>query len=430
VSIHAARQLDGLDLDAGEAGSKQVALDPNRIGVVKARPRSSVRTFSSGIIGAETTKNRRFWRRRNVVMRQLSPGLVAFCFGLTGCNGAPATGRAPAPIPPQSLSRVSGLWGDTIPGQTGAAVYIYKMPVDGFTDPNHGGASPDAASFNTVVYGTSVPPQSYLTGFKSTFGGNPGTYVEMTDQTAHDQFKGTVILACDGGFEGPGDGGNCVAAKGSKTGSTVKVHEFTAVQAWPFYVGAGSSSNVAPGRFGFETISDDGSYLVLGPAPFTYAQPGNFQGATGLNAGTALVPNGGAHSPKGVSGSVQIAAQNCVQNLYWLTFEWYEIVGGRAGLEFDWTPPGTAGAQQVTQAVLWGLVTSRGVPVSGAAVSVGQVQGGPASLVTDANGCYGYNYLPFAKTATVSVMATVHSGNRTLQAQIMPGNVTRVDFTF
>jgi hypothetical protein len=362
--------------------------------------------------------------------------LAAPLVGLvTGCTAPPAARSSP-PIGVTQSTTVDSqatahpeAWDALDPdshAKRGPGIAIYSMPVNGFTDPNNGGSSGDPAGFNQLVYGTAVPPAANLVGSTSVYGGHPKKYAELTKRAQSDQFAGVLVMGCNG-FANNTKTGNCIAAQGSTSSNIL---EFAAVQSWPFYVGAATSSNVPPGQFGFETSSDDGSYLVLAPAAFTYAQPADFQGTTGLVAGTALVQNGGAHGPGSRTGSVQIAAGNCAANLYWLTMEWYEILGGYSGISYNWTIPGASGAQQATQSVLWGHVTLGGNPAAGATIAVGLGKHGSANLVTDSNGCYGYNYQPFAGTQTVSVTATVNSVQQTQQAQITTGSATETDFAF
>ena len=54
-------------------------------------------------------------------------------------------------------------------------------------------------------------------------------------------------------------------------------------------------------------------------------------------------------------------------------------------------------------------------------------------LTTDANGCYGYNYLPYSGTPSISVVATEvvnGSGSATASVSLQSGNSVRQDFDF
>lgn len=318
--------------------------------------------------------------------------------------------------------------GATLFKQNGPTLFAYNVNYDGFTDPTGGQKQHDAASFNIldVVFRTSVPPASSLTGRASTYGGSPGVVTNIEDPTL--RFSGTVPLKCGGNFSHGQSFAICKAAKGSVNGS---VHEFGFVQSWPFYVDAVSSSNVNPGTFGMESTTDDGAFFMLAPAAFTYAQPANFRGATGLTAGMAITQNEDLFGPSQATGIFTIAAQpTCGNNLYWLTWEYFEAFGGGAGMEYSWVIPGTSSFAQVTQSVIWGRVTRAGQGVAGDAVSVSLPAGGSAPLVTDAGGCFGYNFVPFAGPQSLSVTVTDNATQKTLSANLNNGQAGHMNFVF
>jgi uncharacterized repeat protein (TIGR01451 family) len=305
----------------------------------------------------------------------------------------------------------------------GPPVFAYRAGYNGQVAP---GQQTDPATFNAqaTVFGSATPPNADLTGSTSTFGGSPGVATDVT--TVTNQVSGTALLTC-GAFLYTNGAGNCDAAAGS---TTTNVNEFLLVQSWPFYVGAGTSSNVNPGAFTAETGSDDGSYLVLAPAAFTYAQPASFQGATGLTAGKAMVNNGLVQSYTSVSGTFNVAAGNCAANLYWLTWEYFEAEGGQSQIEYSWRPPGSGALGQTTQGVVWGQVERNGTPASGDSVVVTVPGGANQTVKTDANGCYGYNYTPFAGTQTITVTATDNTQSASQTTSLTMGNVQRVNFNF
>jgi hypothetical protein len=363
---------------------------------------------------------------------------LAAALALSACGGAQSTSSAgfvpasvPQPLGDAKAQRVPlSAWPDILK-QNGPKLYVYSVPVDGFTDPNNGGSSPDSGAFDELVYGQSSPPSSDLLSSATTFGGNPGNYIEFTNQPASKQASGAILLPCGSSFSHNSNSGQCVAAKHSteKT-KTPKISEVLMVQSWPLFVGDGGSSNYGSGTYGFEATSDDGTYFDIAPAAFTFTQPGDFQGATGLTAGQAVVANGGIHGPQSGSGSVQIAASTCAANIYWLTFQFDELEGGDSGFEYSWAPPGQGGQNQVTQAVVWGEVTSGSAPLAGATVKVTVPKGSPANLVTDAGGCFAYNYLPFSGEPTITVTATVDGHKLAQKAKLSAGGVTQVNLAF
>jgi hypothetical protein len=361
--------------------------------------------------------------------------LVSGCAGGSRIVEDPAQAGAGAP---QAASRATlppalqGRHHAKVPKAVGPPLFVYKLRhVDGFQDPNDGQMEPDAATFNQGVYEGPSPSPKFFLSSASTYGGNGGVYTELSNLSVSEMYSGVTLLSCAGAFPNTPASGNCLASDISvNSPSRVHVREFLAVQSWPFYVGSGMSSNVGPGTFGFTSESDDGSYIVIAPGPFMYAQPGNFQGTTGLTAGHAVVANGGDHAPYTVNGSMTIAAANCAANVYWATFEWYELLGGLSGSTYAWELPGTTEYTQVTQAVLWGQVTASGSPAADATVTVGTGKGRSANLLTDANGCYGYNYLPLGKPTVVPVTATVNSQQSTQNVTVTDGVVTPVNFAF
>jgi uncharacterized repeat protein (TIGR01451 family) len=307
--------------------------------------------------------------------------------------------------------------------QAGPPVYAYRANYSGVVAPGVQ-TQPSAWNAQANVFGSTVPPAADLTGSTSTFGGSPGTATDVT--TVANEITGSALLACTT-FMYNNTGAYCAAAAGSTASN---VNELVAVQSWPFYVGSGTSSNVNPGAFSLETSSDDGSWLVLAPAAFTYTQPANFQGATGLTAGNAVVNNGKVQSYTSVTGTANIAAGNCAANVYWLTWEYYEAEGGEADFEYSWKPPGAAALGQATQGVVWGQVDRNGTPTAGDTVSVSIPGSGTQTVTTDANGCYGYNYTPFSGAQTITVTATDNTQSATQTTSLTMGNVDQVNFNF
>ena len=199
------------------------------------------------------------------------------------------------------------------------------------------------------------------------------------------------------------------------------------MQTWPFYVGDGASSNLNPGTYTFETTSADGSYVMLAPAPDTFAQPGDFAGTSGLTAGAALVNNGGLHPETSVTGSVTIGAQTCESSIYWATSEYFYAEGGAAFTEYSWQTPGASGTAPVTQDVLWGRVTRHTVPVPGDSIAI-TVGSNSTVVTTDAAGCYGFNLTP-AKNMQKLTLALTDNGNTYRHgASVGNGRVSRLDF--
>jgi hypothetical protein len=280
----------------------------------------------------------------------------------------------------------------TAEGPPGAEMRIYRMIADGKTDP---GIAHDPTSFNQLsqAFNASTPPDAELVGV-TTYNGSD------TDITAAGKLlAGTVNLPCSGDFEFDNSNG-CVAASGSTSGN---VHEFAAVQTWPFYVGTQPpgplyyrpSSNLINGTYVMRTKTDDGSYLVLDAK--------------------VAVDNGAARTPQEQTGAMSIPEQQQADcnNLHHVNFEYYEILGGPAELNYQWKRPGKripSGAVEatdfelMTQAVVWGRVVNNGVPVPGAMITIS----GPehAGLATDKYGCYGYNFTPkFSGTRNITVAA-------------------------
>ncbi len=288
--------------------------------------------------------------------------------------------------------------------QPGAPVYVYQLTGGGLTVFSNA-TQPSLFNAAANAFGSAIPPAGTFLSSASTFGGSLGAPVDLT--LAANQLAGTALLTCTTTADfmytnTPA----CDAASGSIAGA---VHEFAAVQSWPFYVDSGTASNVKNGTFTLETDSDDGSWLVIAPAAFTYAQPGNFQNATGLTAGTAVVNNGNVQSLTSKTGTVSIAAAGaggaCANNLYWLTWEYFEVEGGESAIEYSWQPPGAGALTTPTQGVVYGQVTKSGAGKSGETVSVSVNGGAATTLTTDVNGCYGYNLPPSASAQSVSLTA-------------------------
>jgi hypothetical protein len=369
-----------------------------------------------------------------VVYRPLLATSTLSAFLLAGCgSGSGASPSASAANPfralPQTATR-QAVQPDSVKlfKQNGPTLLAYAFKYDGFTDPTGGQTQHDAAAFNslTAVVGQAVPPKSAITGRASTYGGSPGIETNVQDPTM--RFSGTVPLKCGGNFAHGIASAVCKAARGSVNGS---VHEFGFVQSWPFYVDAASSSNVNPGTFEMESTTDDGAFFMLAPKAFTYAQPGNFKGATGLTAGTAVTQNEDLFGPSQATGTFTIAAQTaCANNLYWLTWEYFEALGGGAGMEYSWVTPGNNTFAQVTQSTIWGRVSSGGQSAVGDAVSVALPGGGSASLVTDSGGCFGYNFAPFAGPQSLAVTVTDNATHKMLSASPTLNNGQAKDLNF
>ena len=208
----------------------------------------------------------------------------------------------------------------------GPRVYVYQTTYNGVAVAPGGS---DPAAFNTAVYGSAAPPLADLLSSASTWSGQP----LLDELGAGNQFSGTQLYPCPSAFFLLCDAsGHAVA---STVSTPTQVFEFIAVQSWPFYAGKGASSNINNGKFALETTSDDGSWLVLGPAAFTYAQPEDFQRATGLTAGVAVVNNSGNHTPASVQGTItDEAAQDCANKINWITKKNEEAEVGPAQLEY------------------------------------------------------------------------------------------------
>lgn len=316
--------------------------------------------------------------------------------------------------------------------QAGPPVFVYKIGVNGQVGFTTNIPEPSLFNAMTTVLGAATPPSSALLSSSSTFGGSAGTNTDLT-QSAN-QLLGTALLTCtttaDFMFTNTPD---CSSAAGSVAGA---VNEFIAVQSWPFYVDSGTASNVNNGTFAFETTSDDGSWLVLAPAAFTYAQPANFQAVTGLTAGAAVVNNGNTQGATSAQGDAAIAAPKsgatCASNLYWLTWEYYEVEGGASVIEYSWEPPGDLARVAPTQSVVYGQVTKSGTGTANETVSV-SVNGGTATtLKTDLNGCYGFNAASSTAAQSITLVATDTASAQT-QTQIVSlasGNSLVQNFAF
>jgi hypothetical protein len=311
----------------------------------------------------------------------------------------------------------------------GPPVFVYKPNFNGKTSPGAAANTPSTFNSAALVFGSATPPSAALVSSASTFGGSPPNYFDIT--VPANLITGTAQIYPCSAFTNANGSQGCAAIAGS---TVTSVNGVVATQSWPFYVGTSPSSNVNPGAFAFQTDSDDGSWLVLAPAPFTYAAPGNFAGASGLTAGKAVVVNSGDHSPAAVSGSASIASSAaCASNVYWLTFEYYESLGGQAGFEYSWRPPGAAALGQVTQSVVYGQVSYNGGGLAGALVTIPLPSGGSTTVTTDANGCYGYNFTPsWTGNVTIGSLTATASGlgvtKTSAPAQIGEGAVTTVNF--
>ena len=315
--------------------------------------------------------------------------------------------------------------------QAGSPVYVYQVSANGLS-PFATYSEPSLFNAAATGFGVTTPPPSALLSSASTFGGSLGAPVDLT-QTAN-QMYGTALLTCTTTtYFMYTNSPYCDAASGSVAGA---VYEFAAVQSWPFYVDSGTASNVNAGTFTLETDSDDGSWLVIAPAAFTYAQPGNFQNATGLTAGTAVVNNGPVQSLTSKTGTVTIAAAPsggaCANNLYWLTWEYFEAEGGQSEIEYSWQVPGAGARTTPTQGVVYGQVTKSGTGKSGETVGVSVNGGATTTLTTDVNGCYGFNLPPSASAQSVSLTAKDTASGQT-STQIVSdtsGNAVAASFAF
>jgi len=314
---------------------------------------------------------------------------------------------------------------------TGSPVYVYQLAGGGLANFSNA-VEPSVFNATALALGSAAPPNSAFLSSTSTFNGTVGTATDLTQPAT--QMYGTAQLTCTTAADFMyTNTPYCAAAAGSVAGA---VHEFIAVQSWPFYVDSGTASNVTPGAFTFETSSDDGSWMDIASTAFSYSQPGNFQNATGLTAGTALVQNGNVQSYTSKTGSATIAAaasgSACATNLYWLTWEYFEVEGGSSEIEYSWKLPGAGAYTTPTQGVVYGQVTKSGAGKSGETVSV-SVNGGTATtLTTDVNGCYGYDLPPQSAAASVSLTAKDTASGQTY-TQIVSnssGNATVQNFAF
>ena len=218
------------------------------------------------------------------VILQRSLSLAAAC-ALSACGGAAQSSSSQSLVPASVPHPLGNALAQRIPlsswpnilKQNGPKLYVYEAPIDGLTDPNNGGSSPDAGAFDALVYGQESPPSSYLLSSATTFGGNPGSYIEFTTQPAADQASGAILIPCGPYFTHDSNSGQCVAAKrSSEKGKKPKIDEVVMVPSWPFFVGDGGSSNLGSGSYGFEATSDDGTFFDIAPAEFTFTQPGDF----------------------------------------------------------------------------------------------------------------------------------------------------------
>jgi uncharacterized repeat protein (TIGR01451 family) len=325
-----------------------------------------------------------------------------------------------------------------LPLAASATVSLAGPPVYVYEDAGNGQTAfavytqPSAFNAAATGVGAAIPPSSTLLGTISTFGGSPTAPYDLTTNT----LSGETLFSCPNSttdFKYPNTGTACAAASPSVAGN---IREFIAVQSWPFYVGASGSATLTPGTYTFETDTDDGSWIVIAPAAFTYTQPGNFQSATGLTAGTAVVAAGNLQAPTSITGTVTIAASptgsTCASGLYWSTYEYFEAQGGGSDIEYSYEKPGAGALGQVTQDVIYGQVTKSGAGKSGEGISY-KVNGGTATtLTTDANGCYGIDLNPSLSAQSVAITATDTASGQT-QTQTdsaTSGNAVVQNFAF
>ena len=314
--------------------------------------------------------------------------------------------------------------------EAGPPVYVYRLAANGDTGFTY--VEPSLFNADPNAFDVATPPASALLGNSSTYGGSLATSTDLTQ--AANQLVGTTLLTCTttAVFEYTNTP-DCDAAAGS---TATAVNEFAAVQSWPFFVDSGTASNVNNGTFTFETTSDDGSWLVLGPASFTYAQPANFQHATGLTAGTAVVNNGYTQSATSRTGTAAITAgaagSTCASNLYWLTWEYFEVEGGQSSIEYSWQLPGAGALSAPTQAVVYGQVTKSGTGKSGETVSASVNGGAATTLTTDVNGCYGLNVASSTAAQSISLTAkdTASGQTQTQIVSLASGNALVQNFAF
>jgi hypothetical protein len=335
------------------------------------------------------------------------------------------------PAGPQTQSLASRVQGSAASPETifppveqpGPNVWLYALAADGKTDPTGGSVETDPAGFNEQpnAFGGATPAPLGLKSRSSSFGGSAGSPLDLTQI----RFAGTVEISCQF-FANPSSDGYCPSASGANKKTGAAVHAFAAVQSWPFYVGDGASSNLNPGSYTFETTSASGSYIVLAPNAYTFSQPADFQGTSGLAAGFAVVQNGGIHAATSAEGAVTINAQTCASSIYWATMEYFSALGGNSAVEYSWIPPGGSSLEPVAQDVLWGEMSNRGIPVPGQAVTItmGSTQ---QTLTTDAGGCYGFNLPPAAHGQRVVVSWFNGTKTVTHNATLSNGSVTRLD---
>lgn len=351
--------------------------------------------------------------------RALLAAATALLLAACSSHGASLlpNGAAGLPIPD------SMVWAKATPTPGVIPVRIYRDLLNGLTDPTSGQNFSDPASYNKLsqVFGVPVPPASALVGSSTMYG---GSYVNLAAKP--EPFDGIVILKCGKGFLYSNPTG-CNAAKGS---TETNIRQFVAVQSWPLYVGAFGSSNCPPGTYAFQTISDDGSWIVVAPQPFTYAQPGNFQGATKLKPGIAVVNNGKAQSQTSVTGTFNISALEGTQNIYWVTMEYFEQTGGASALGYSWSSPGAPGLVPATQEAIYGLITHGGVPVKGRSVIISPAGQSPQTVHSDSKGWYGLNLLPLSGSAKITAKATLQGSTMTKTFTFAKSPLQRVDFAF
>lgn len=341
----------------------------------------------------------------------------------------------------------SGVSGAASLYATSSGLNVYALTgVNGLYTPIAYQTSPptthDPAAFNSGsdIFNSQVPPITLLQSSTNTagrwFAGDASVISSGYNFGASgNAFPGMKDVTCtNSGIFSSTETTCAVAAGSSFNGDGGTVQEFVAVQSWPFYVGSGASSNLSTGSYCGTVGSDDGTYLVLAPSPFTYAQPGNFAQATGLTSRTAFVNNGAAQAYRENAfsaatvniGAASSGAAAPDANLYWITMEYVELLGGPASLSYTWGPCTSSSLQSggMSQGVVYGQVRH-----NGAADPSVQVNVSGTILTTDSNGFYGYNYTPTNTLVTWSSQSvTVAAGGSSRTVVIMPGQAVRQDF--